>query len=229
TLLIGDADGGVHILEPGLSSDPVEQLHYEKSRDAELSVPSESGKAIGELLLKTGQLIQHPRYGVGKGPAYQGPYAAWARPDKTPKDLLAMTPLIAEIQALQLDQGRGSLPAGDHTVDELRKTAEVRNRDTSLLKRKDGSHHRPKKKHRLKNNLKDNVINLCSDEDEDIKPVKASRASTKPPICIDLTGDTDDDNDAQQQMKQAEDSDDGAEDYWFPDSGEIDPNIRDSE
>lgn len=229
TLLIGDAAGGVHILEPGLSSDPVEQLHYEISRDAELSVPSESGKAIGELLLKTGQLIQHPRYGVGKGPAYQGPYAAWARPDKTPKDLLAMTPLIAEIQALQLDQGRGSLPAGDHTVDELRKTAEVRNRDTSLLKRKDGSHHRPKKKHRLKNNLKDNVINLCSDEDEDIKPVKASRASTKPPICIDLTGDTDDDNDAQQQMKQAEDSDDGAEDYWFPDSGEIDPNIRDSE
>ncbi len=33
---------------------------------------------------------------------------------------------------------------------------------------------------------------------------------------------------AQQQMKQ-DDSDDDAEDYWFPDSGEIDPNIRDSE
>lgn len=225
TLLIGDAAGGIHILEPGLSSDPVEQLYFELSRDTELPASSESGKAIGKLLLNTGQLIQHPRYGVGKGPAYQGPYAAWARPEETPKDLLAITPLIAEIQALQLDQGRGSLPAGDHTVDELRKTAEVRNRDVSLLKRKDGSHHRQKKKHRAR----DNIINLCSDEEEDVKPVKASRESVKPPICIDLTGDTDDENDAQQQMKQEVDSDDDAEDYWFPDSGEIDPNIRDSE
>ncbi|KAI7969749.1 hypothetical protein EIK77_006697 [Talaromyces pinophilus] len=225
TLLIGDAAGGIHILEPGMSSDPVERLHYEISRDTELSVSSDSGKAIGKMLLETGQLIQHPRYGVGKGPAYQGPYAAWARPDETPKDMLAMTPLIAEIQALQLDQGRGSLPAGDHTVDELRKTAEVRNRDASLLKRRDSPHHRPKKKHRVADI---DIINLCSDEEEEVKPVKVARKQTKPSIWIDLTGDTDDEGGAQQQMKQ-DDSDDDAEDYWFPDSGEIDPNIRDSE
>lgn len=225
TLIIGDAAGGIHILEPGLSSDPVEQLHYEISRDSELSTSSDSGEAIGKMLLQTGQLIQHPRYGVGKGPAYQGPYAAWARPEDTPKDMLAVTPLIAEIQALQLDQGRGSLPAGDRTVDELRKTAEIRNRDPSLLKRKDGPHRRPKKKHRVTD-----IINLCSDEEEeeDGKPVKATRKSVKPPIWIDLTGDTEDEGGAQQQMKQ-DDSDDDTEDYWFPDSGEIDPNIRDSE
>lgn len=225
TLLIGDAAGGIHILEPGLSSDPVEQLHYELSCGTELSASSESGKEIGRNLLETGQLIQHPRYGVGKGPAYQGPYAAWARPDKTPNDMLAVTPLIAEIQALQLDQGKGSLPTGDHTVDELRKAAEIRNRDPSLLKRKDSLHHRPKKKHRAT----ENIINLCSDEEEHVKPVKASRKSVKPHIWIDLTADTEDESDAQQQPKQEENSDDDAEDYWFPDSGEIDPNIRNSE
>ncbi|EEA22939.1 hypothetical protein EYB26_006998 [Talaromyces marneffei] len=228
TLLIGDAAGGIHILEPGLSSDPVEQLHYELSRDTELSVSSDSGRAIGKMLLETGQLIQHPRYGVGKGAAYQGPYAAWARPEKTPNNMLAVTPLIAEIQALQLDQGTSNLPAGDHIIDELRKTAEIRNRDPSLLKRKDSPHHRPKKKHRATD-----IINLCSDEEEDAKPLKPSRKSAKPPVWIDLTENTDDEDSGKKvitmRMKHEENSDDDAEDYWFPDSREIDPNIRSSD
>jgi hypothetical protein len=225
TLLIGDAAGGIHILEPGLGSDPVEKLHFELSGETELSASSDSGKAIGRNLLETGQLIQHPRYGVGKGPAYQGPYAAWARPEETPNGMLAATPLIEEIQALQLDQGRDILPSGDDTIDQVKRTAEIRNRNPSLLKRKDSPHHRlKKKKHRATD-----IINLCSDEEEDIRPFKASRKQAKPSIWIDLTGDTDDEGDAKQQSKQEEESEDDAEDYWFPDSGEIDPNIRYSE
>ncbi len=48
TLLIGDAAGGIHILEPGMSSDPVERLHYEISRDTELSVSSDSEKRLAK-------------------------------------------------------------------------------------------------------------------------------------------------------------------------------------
>ncbi|EED15116.1 WD repeat protein [Talaromyces stipitatus ATCC 10500] len=222
TLLVGDAAGGIHILQPGSSSDPVEELHYEHTGETEFSASSESGRAIGKSLLETGQLIQHPRYGAGQGPAYRGPYAAWARPEETPKDMLSTTPLLEEIQALQLDQA--ATPAGDHSVAEYRKTAVIRNRDPSLLKRKDSPHHRPKKKHRVTP-----VIDLSSDK-EYIKPIKPVRKSSKAPIWIDLTGDSEDEGckiaAVDQQVRRDWDSEVDAEDYWFPDSGEIDPNIR---
>jgi WD40 repeat protein len=230
TLLVGDAAGGIHILQPGLSSDPVEQLHFELSRDTELAISPDSGKAIGRNLLETGQLVQHPRYGVGKGPAYSGPYASWARPEETPNDMLAMTPLLKEIQALQLDQGPIIVPSRDGIVEQHRTTAAIRNRDPSLLKRKDSPHHRPEKKHRGKA-----IINLCSDEEEDVKPFKASRKQAKPPIWIDLTGETDDEGKQgkvmamHRKLRPEESSEYEEEDYWFPDSGEINANIRYSE
>lgn len=81
TLLIGDAAGGIHILQPGTDSNcSVEELNY-KHGDNNLEMPnapSDSKREIGQMLLKTGQLMHHPRYGIGQGPAYQGPYAPWA-------------------------------------------------------------------------------------------------------------------------------------------------------
>ena len=92
-LLIGDSDGGVHIL----SSTPYN--HWAASKDTtsdttemELveacgaSGPRETDSDAGNegilearRLLGAGQLVLDEKYGVGKGPNYEGPYATYAR------------------------------------------------------------------------------------------------------------------------------------------------------
>ncbi|OKL57213.1 hypothetical protein UA08_07688 [Talaromyces atroroseus] len=224
TLLIGDAAGGIHILQPDTDSDTsVQELHYDHG-DGNLemsSAPSDSGREIGQMLLKTGQLVQHPKYGIGQGPAYQGPYAAWARPEGTPDGKLAVTPLLKEIQALQLDQPNQkshdtATMASQFTVDRQRKVAEIRNRDPSILKRKHHVERESEKKHRHVD-----VIDLCSDDEE-----------CKPPVWIDLTSEPDIEN-VQRLVPMDEDGyeddSEGSEDYWFPESCNVDPNIRESE
>lgn len=90
-LLVGDAEGGVHVLSSAPCGAPAEN-------DEELAIelirhPDGSGKQIPQdddnpgvesiiaanELLNSGQVILHPEYGVGKGPMYTGPYARHAR------------------------------------------------------------------------------------------------------------------------------------------------------
>ncbi|CRG86717.1 hypothetical protein PISL3812_03728 [Talaromyces islandicus] len=223
-LLVGDDSGGIHVFSKGQPPESVAtmQFDYDNGNEEELSeLPSDSGRSIARQLLSTGELIQHQIYGVGQGPAYKGPYAAWARPEGTPKDMLPTTPLLEELQLLQLD----TAGPGTH-LEQQRRVAEARNKT-----------HRKRKRHRDQDKPKKyiatiGVVNLCSDEED-------QRQEQKPkPIFIDLTGDTDTDSKANDSNDNEDYDNDIAglsdgesdleEDYWFPDSRDVDANIRDS-
>jgi hypothetical protein len=220
-LLIGDAAGGIHLLNPAIDSDPVKEFNYEHGdSSAEMSnAPSDSGREIGRKLLRTGQLIQHPKYGVGQGPAYRGPYASWARPEGTPNDRIAVTPLLREIQALQLDQLPSTSPrsgavSSRGTVDMQRKVAEIRNRDPSVRKRRHAIEHEL-----IKRSRPIDIIDLCSDDGQ-----------FKQQVWIDLTNETDiEKSDESASGDYDADEDEDEEDYWFPESCNVDPNIRATE
>lgn len=98
SLLVGDSSGGVHIL----SSDPggagaqkvgpkvgPQAIQYHPAvRTEPPSAAILPGLGPGQLaaneLVKTGQIVMDPEFGVGQGPAYAGPYATYAREDGAP-------------------------------------------------------------------------------------------------------------------------------------------------
>jgi hypothetical protein len=231
TLLVGDDSGGIHVFSKGAHPDNVRTMEfdYDNDREEELSgLPSDSGRSIARELLSTGELIRHQTYGVGQGPAYQGPYAAWARPEGTPTDMLSITPLLEELQLQQLDT-----PGSATHLEQQRRVAELRNKTVRKRKR-----HRDKdksKKDHTTTTTTTEVVNLCSDEEDQKQQQKPRR------ILIDLTEDTDsednndcNDNDDDEYDTTVEfgaelsDGESDMEDYWFPDSGDVDANIRDS-
>ncbi len=116
-LLVGDADGGVHLL----SSAPVdrwadvadeggtEPIKFIKARDATQTVtaeddPGREGIRAAKELLESGRLILHPHFGVGQGPNYRGPYATYARVEGGDP---SHSQLLPEFEALQPISSRG--------------------------------------------------------------------------------------------------------------------------
>lgn len=89
SLLVGDSTGGVHLLSSnsgGAQQDsnesgpqPIKHLPTERE---ELPLPSIEDLMPGQLaaqeLLDTQQLVMDPEFSIGQGPAYAGPYAAYA-------------------------------------------------------------------------------------------------------------------------------------------------------
>ncbi|GAD99453.1 conserved hypothetical protein [Paecilomyces variotii No. 5] len=247
-MLIGDAAGGVHVL----SSAPFEHsgsMKFEHAGESleQIKEEEESAAEMANKLLDPRQLVRHPVYGVGQGPLYNGPYAAWARPACTPSDLLSITPLIEDIQALQLDgppvdkRPQLDVQSQRYVAAQIR-LARIRNERRSAQKRKRDASRSGKVAMTPKN-----VIDLCS-EDEETVVYRPRRRKTKKremaPIItqvggvIDLTGDTDsEDTTTESQrlldMKKVNKEDDERllealeEDYWWPDSGIVDANIQD--
>lgn len=93
-LLVGDAEGGIHIL----SSAPCGPRSNVKSTDTYIALlrasdgsgakldqeddnPGTEGIEAAKSLVESGQLEYHKELGVGQGPNYQGPYATYARKD----------------------------------------------------------------------------------------------------------------------------------------------------
>ena len=91
-LLVGDAEGGIHIL----SSAPCGPRSNIRSTDAYIDLvrapdgsglkidhqddnPGTEGIEAAKSLIESGQLQYHKELGVGQGPNYQGPYATYAR------------------------------------------------------------------------------------------------------------------------------------------------------
>ena len=91
-LLVGDAEGGIHIL----SSAPCGPRSNVKSTDAYIDLvrasdgsgakldssddnPGTEGIEAAKSLIESGQLEFHKGLGVGQGPSYRGPYATYAR------------------------------------------------------------------------------------------------------------------------------------------------------
>lgn len=110
-LLVGDADGGVHIL----TSSPVDggyDISSDSSSDAARSInlinaretnevvdnPGIEGILAAKELLESGELLLDKKYGVGKGPRYRGPFAWHARPENA--DLM-ISRLLPEFDAMQ--------------------------------------------------------------------------------------------------------------------------------
>ena len=111
-LAIGSHGGGIHVLSSGPCADPDETEFIEINPDEpELTTDKteepepESGIALANQLISSGQLEMHPIYGPGQGRSYEGPFASWARdirPD-APLEEIRQAPLLEEFQNLQFD------------------------------------------------------------------------------------------------------------------------------
>lgn len=114
-LLVGDSDGGVHLL----SSAPVEgwtdtgdegriqPIEFIQARDAPRTIADEDNPGIegieaAQELLSSGRVVFDPRFGVGQGPNYGGPYARHARVQAEEH-----LPLLPDFEALQPFGSRG--------------------------------------------------------------------------------------------------------------------------
>ncbi|EZF32650.1 hypothetical protein H109_03341 [Trichophyton interdigitale MR816] len=219
-LLIGDSGGSVHILSTApFSRENGLDLAY---RAAEVNIQADNDydeSVVGILeskrLVASRKLTRHPIFGYGKGPLYEGPYATWARPPGTSPNEMPYTPLEPAIQAEQLDgppisQRQHLDQDGQHRVHRHISLALARNRQSRPARS-------PCKSRRLKEPAVPSASQLpqvapgetseISSEESDVvsrrkrrryplrSPRKTKKQSLRPKkrICIDLTGDTSED------------------------------------
>ncbi|KAF3895353.1 hypothetical protein GTR04_3662 [Trichophyton interdigitale] len=219
-LLIGDSGGSVHILSTApFSRENGLDLAY---RAAEVNIKANNNydeSVVGILeskrLVASRKLTRHPIFGYGKGPLYEGPYATWARPPGTSPNEMPYTPLEPSIQAEQLDgppisQRQHLDQDGQHRVHRHISLALARNRQSRPARS-------PCKSRRLNEPAVPSASQLpqvapgetieISSEESDVvsrrkrrryplrSPRKTKKQSSRPKkrICIDLTGDTSED------------------------------------
>ncbi|CEN60148.1 hypothetical protein ASPCAL02589 [Aspergillus calidoustus] len=234
-LLIGDVSGGVQLLSScpfSLMKDEPGKDHaftfIESTHDHLLDIDSDSGvKAARELIL-TGQITRHPVFGPGQGPHYKGPFAAWARAEGTPPDQIPTAPLAEKYSKRQLDQPKEGLQLELHPdVKANIALAKIRNQRRGAKKRRTLEDMKIQKESFNENN----IIDLCSDDDpinyRMIRKRKQQIPEPDTPIIttfgsgvIDLTGDSEE----EPIVSVGDVLDDLADDFWWPESGNIDPN-----
>ncbi|OAT14119.1 WD repeat protein [Blastomyces gilchristii SLH14081] len=289
-LLVGDSCGSIHVLSSAPFSHGGTNMAYEP---ASKERPSEDDDRLGietaKELLESGKLSRHPVFGVGQGPRYDGPFAAWARQAGTPKEALPHTPLLPEIRATQLDRSlnlRHQLEREDEKQLDARILGAIaQNKQRGRNKRKVPedvgrrynnifpfsrsssyssslsplsysrlgslspsifvSHKHSDKTHQYISLLSDDESGPSSSSAPPCCParIKSEFSSTSKPAfppCIDLTGDSSEDEAARHQQQQGkshgalslddEDVDSLCEplddDYWWPRNCDVDPNIR---
>lgn len=266
-LLLGDAAGGIHVLSSG-PFDTKEDLrmNYEPATGV-VQNKEESGVENANNLLRYGELVRHPIYGVGQGPHYKGPFAGWARPEGTPRDQFARTPLKEEYRIQQLD----GPPLEDRELDGQARAdieaqiqlARIRNRKRHKQKRKrnvsPSSSAKSSTRPASNREKSEGFVSLYSkDEVSDFfKPRRTGKIKRRSfkredseshvitriePAIIDLTLDSDT-GDASSQNPQTINipfkansrivkeklEEELEEDFWWPSSGKIDPNIQDTD
>lgn len=251
-LLIGDSAGGLHVLSssPFQASDG-QSMVFESSTEAiddggDQQAGSNPEAEMANNMLLGEELVRHPIYGVGKGPHYKGPFASWARPDSTPRHLIAETPLKKEVLVRQLDGAplndrRGLDEQSRKEIASRIQISRIRNQRRQENKRKrDGSTSSTKPISSSSNDF----IDLCSSEETDDeeplppRPIDRSKRragkiddrviiKTEPEI-IDLTLESDPEENANPfifETLPGELEEDIEEDFWWPTSGTIDPNF----
>lgn len=222
-LVIGDSGGSVHILstapfsrENGLDlAYHAAEVNTQTNNDCEESV---AGILESKRLVASGKLTRHPIFGFGKGPLYEGPYAIWARPPGTSPNEIPYTPLEPAIQAEQLDgppisQRQLLDQDGQRRVHRHISLALARNRESGPARspRKGGKARRLNEPvtpstSRIPQIAPKETIEVSSEESNIVSrpkrrryplrtPRKTKNQSLRPkkPICIDLTGDTSED------------------------------------
>ncbi|KAL1998021.1 hypothetical protein VTN02DRAFT_179 [Thermoascus thermophilus] len=247
-LLVGDAAGGIHILSAGPFSHVDDHMRFERATESshEVDPDPESGVETANRLLSSGQLVRHPIYGVGQGPHYSGPFAAWARPQETPSDMLSVTPLSQAIQEMQLEGPPVEQRPGLDSHTQQYVNAQIQ---LARIRNQHNEHKREQEAPAPDNKI---VIDLCSDEEGSFtrsqtltmlkQPEQWVKQAQIEPTIIDLTGDTDSEdtdigskNESENLVKpggefEAERLQEALEeDYWFPQSGDVDANIQDSD
>lgn len=230
-LLLGDAAGGVHLLSTdSQSSSPHLMLKTDDIHQDPVDVDVESGIFHARKLLASGELQQHPTFGVGQGSNYQGPFAAWARPKGTPAESIPVTPLTRQIQALQLDgpavETRQDLDAiaKNHVMSQIQ-LAHIRNRSYQPGKRK-----------------RADVTVIPIDSDDEEPPFIPRRRCGTMHVeringteWIDLTLDSE--SEYYSEFERLKDSPQSStieetwkekmdEDHWWPEPGSINPNLQ---
>lgn len=243
-LLIGDAAGGVHILSSGPYSRDGDRFDF---RPAPLpadqhELDTDSGVATSRELLLSRELERDPIFGVGKGPRYNGPFAAWARPDSTPAEHLATTKLLDRVEIRQLDglpprHRQGLDEQGIKEVEDHIRLARIRNWRSNEHKRKRERSTESLPRSPNRNEVPDSV--WAWDAKSQCQEPIAAVANTARPEVIDLTGEL-----TETEGEGESHADSGSsihfagfagllehleDDFWWPASGEIDANIQEEE
>ncbi|KAL5332206.1 WD40-repeat-containing domain protein [Aspergillus crustosus] len=226
-LLVGDVAGGIHLLSNSSFSPERPSFTFRETPHTFDQGSLDSGIRAARELISSGQIVQHPIFGPGKGPGYKGPFAAWARPNGTPRELIASTRLTEEYEMRQISgappRNRRQLArAIQNEVEGHTTLARIRNQ-TAQKKR-----HSPV------------TIKQKAPEDLVVKrpKVDVSRAiiNNVEVEVIDLTGDTEIGSITNHTTYQKSDPtsqasagslDDLDEDFWWPESGKTDPNFHD--
>lgn len=264
-LLLGDAAGGIHVLSsaPFHANDDL-GMNFEPATE-DVQVKEKSGVENANNLLRYGELVRHPIYGVGQGPHYKGPFAGWARPAGTTQDQFARTPLKEEYRIRQLD----GLPLDDREIDEQTRAdiaaqiqlAQIRNRKRHKHKRKRDVLSNPSAKSSIRTasdrEKNEKFVSLCSEDEGDDFPRRPPAGKSKRrgfkredseshiitkigPAIIDLTLDSDAEDVSSRNYQptgtpvqtnsraiKEELEEEIEEDFWWPASRNIDPNIQD--
>jgi len=236
-LLIGDYGGGIYVLSSGPCADPdVTDFDFNYAPEPEPPSAAEDGITLANELLSSGQLTMHRKYGAIQGPNYTGPYARWARdlPANTPLRKVGDVPLLKEYQLRQFDGPKVKYREGldDRGRRDVRRhiaLAKVRNaRSRSVFSPKGV---RVKREQHLSTDndsgtAKRRAISILNEHKRrKTESGQCSRViiNTDP---VDLTQDSDPECseafDLSPLEKLLENVD---EDYYYPDSGSVDPNL----
>ena len=115
SLLIGDSTGGLHLLNSGPGYLTEEEQKFGPGPIRYIGVPRNDppapddepgqGQLAAQELLSSGQLTMHDTFGVGQGPAYKGPYAAYAH-EKGPPSMARLLPEFEKQQPVSRRTGR---------------------------------------------------------------------------------------------------------------------------
>ncbi|KAL2825541.1 WD40-repeat-containing domain protein [Aspergillus pseudoustus] len=256
-LLVGDVSGGVQLLssspfspeeeddddddddgdgdgEPGRGNNYYDFAFIESTPVDQSNTDLDSGVKAARELIATGQITRHPVFGPGQGPYYKGPFAAWARSNRTPPDQISTTPLAEKYSTRQLDvpiQSRRELnPTVQRDIEAHIALAKIRNQKRGCNKRRNSGHITIKKDGVHGDNNPVNLVHLCEmsrkrKQQELLSSGPDSQGAIMANIgreVIDLTGDSSEEEPAASSVEDVLDH--LEDDFWWPCSGTIDPN-----
>ncbi|RDW93208.1 WD repeat protein [Aspergillus mulundensis] len=244
-LLVGDVSGGVHLLSNSpFMPDQSATFTFREGPNTMDESDSDSGVKAARELMASGQIERHPLYGPGKGPCYKGPFAVWARPAGTQSEQIAVTGLEPRYEIRQLGgmapkHRKGLTATARKEVEGHILLAQIRNKKRSGNKRRNPG---------TIVKTDGNFIDLCNEPDEEHNPARKTPSKRKhmrpgmgipiiskiEPGVIDLTGDSDTECSASLSSSVTyhgkphvleDEASSSEDDFWFPDSGTIDPNF----
>ncbi|CBF74272.1 hypothetical protein AN8282.2 [Aspergillus nidulans FGSC A4] len=254
-MLIGDVSGGVHLLSNSpFMSDESTQFAFKESQYAieQQELDSHFGVKAARDLVKSGQIERHPVFGPGKGPYYRGPFAAWARPTGTHPEFMAVTALepnyeIRQLGGIDPKRRKGLTSAAREEVERHITLARIRNQKRGGNKRRNPRITYPAKDIMIDISSEPNmekktlarglVCDTLSKRRYTMRKASLPIISNVEPEVIDLTGDSDAESPETSNInwkppgvsRRSSEFEDEAcdleEDFWWPDSGKIDPNF----